>query len=241
MLQRARRRIDPVLLIMVAVIAVAMVAAFVCRIDSVTQLSAGTTGLPPTDIRVALVTHGGVGDLFWNQVAAGAYAAQREFGLEVRFDGSGDVQEQIRLVDNAVSQGFDVIVVSLADPDAMEDSIRGAVAAGITVFSINSGEERGREFGALLLILDEPTSALGVRQSAAVLQLIRRVADRGTAVVFGTPQPRHAYLIGDRFSILQKGGLRADLQRGDLSLDELTHAMAGGRDVQELELTVGDE
>ena len=96
-------------------------------------------------------------------------------------------------------------------------------------------------FGARLLILDEPTSALGVRQSAAVLQLIRRVADRGTAVVFVTPQPRHAYPIGDRFIILQKGGLRADLQRGDLSLDELTYAMAGGCDVQELELTVGDE
>ncbi len=59
------------------------------------------------------------------------------------------MQEQIRLVDNAVSLGFDVIVVSLADPDAMEDSIRGAVAAGITVFSINSGEEHGREFGAV--------------------------------------------------------------------------------------------
>ena len=72
LLQRVRRRIDPVLLIMVAVIAVAMVAAFVCRIDSVTELSAGTTGLPPTDICVALVTHGGVGDPFWDQVAAGA-------------------------------------------------------------------------------------------------------------------------------------------------------------------------
>ncbi len=149
LLQRARRRIDPVLVIMLAVIALAMLAAFVCRIDSVTQLTAGTTGLPPTDIRVAVVTHGGVGDPFWDQVAAGAHAAQREFGLEVRFDGSGDVQEQIRLVDNAVSQSYDVIVVSLADPDAMEDSIRGAVAAGITVFSINSGEERGREFGAI--------------------------------------------------------------------------------------------
>ena len=100
---------------------------------------------------------------------------------------------------------------------------------------------RAMHFGTRLLILDEPTSALGVRQSAAVLQLIRRVADRGTAVVFVTPQPRHAYLIGDRFIILQKGGLRADVQRGDLSLDELTYAMAGGRDVQELELTVGDE
>ncbi len=100
---------------------------------------------------------------------------------------------------------------------------------------------RAMHFGARLLILDEPTSALGVRQSAAVLQLIRRVADRGTAVVFVTPQPRHAYLIGDRFSILRKGGLRADVQRADLSLDELTYAMAGGRDVQELELTAGDE
>ena len=85
----------------------------------------------------------------------------------MRFDGSGDVQEQIRLVDNAVSQGFDVIVVSLADPDAMEDSIRGAVAAGITVFSINSGEERGREFGAVTHF-GQPDGVAGVSAGTAI-------------------------------------------------------------------------
>ena len=105
--------------------------------------------MPPTDIRVAMITHGGIGDPFWDEVAAGAFAAQREFGIELLYDGDGNVNEQVRLVDNAVALGYDVLIVSLADPDALEQSIRSAVVAGLVVMTINSGEERGREFGAV--------------------------------------------------------------------------------------------
>lgn len=135
--------------VLAGVIALAMVMAYVCRVDEEVSLQAGTGVLPPTDLRVAMVTHGGIGDPFWDEVAAGAFAAQREFGIELFYDGDGNVSEQIRMVDNAVALGYDVLIVSLADPDALEDSIRSAVAAGMTVMSINSGEERGREFGAV--------------------------------------------------------------------------------------------
>ena len=84
---------------------------------------------------------------FWDEVAAGAFAAQREFGIELFYDGDGNVNEQVRLFDNAVALGYDVLIVSLADPDAFEQSIRSAVEAGLLVMTINSGEERGREFG----------------------------------------------------------------------------------------------
>ncbi len=135
--------------IMAALIVLAMVGAYVCRVDHEISLQAGTGVLPPTDIRVAMVTHGGIGDPFWDEVAAGAFAAQAEFGIELFYDGDGQVAEQVRLVDNAVALGYDVLIVSLADPDALEDSIRSAVAAGLLVMTINSGEERGREFGAV--------------------------------------------------------------------------------------------
>ena len=130
-------------------VALAMVGAYVCRVDRDISLQAGTGVLPPTDIRVAMVTHGGIGDPFWDEVAAGAFAAQEEFGIELFYDGDGNVNEQVRLVDNAVALGYDVLIVSLADPDALEDSIRSAVEAGLLVMTINSGEERGREFGAV--------------------------------------------------------------------------------------------
>ena len=136
-------------LALVGLVALAMVAAYVCRVDQDISLQAGTGVLPPTELRVAMVTHGGIGDPFWDEVAAGAFAAQREFGIELFYDGDGNVNEQVRLVDNAVALGYDVLIVSLADPDALEQSIRSAVAAGLLVMTINSGEERGREFGAV--------------------------------------------------------------------------------------------
>ncbi len=135
--------------ILAGLIALAMVGAYVCRVDRDISLVAGTGVLPATDIRVAMITHGGIGDPFWDEVAAGAFAAQREFGIELFYDGDGNVNEQVRLVDNAIALGYDVLIVSLADPDALEDSIRAAVAQGVLVMSINSGEERGRAFGAV--------------------------------------------------------------------------------------------
>ena len=150
------RRIDrfanegwPRWVVLAGLIGVAMLMAYVCRVETDVSLQAGTGVLPPTDLRVAMVTHGGIGDPFWDEVAAGAFAAQREFGMELFYDGDGNVNEQIRMVDNAVAAGYDVLIVSLADPDALEDSIRAAVSAGIKVMTINSGEERGREFGAV--------------------------------------------------------------------------------------------
>ena len=134
---------------LLGLVVLAMVGAYVCRVDQEISLQAGTGVLPPTDLRVAMVTHGGIGDPFWDEVAAGAFAAQREFGIELFYDGDGNVSEQVRLVDNAVALGYDVLIVSLADPDALEQSIRSAVAAGLLVMTINSGEERGREFGAV--------------------------------------------------------------------------------------------
>lgn len=131
-----------------AVVGLTMFAAYLCRVDEIVRTQGQTAALPQIDLRIAMITHGGIGDPFWDQVAAGAQAAQREFGIELRYDGDGDINAQVRLVDNAIAQGYDVLIVSLADPDALENSVRAAVEAGLMVLSINSGEERGRAFGA---------------------------------------------------------------------------------------------
>jgi simple sugar transport system ATP-binding protein len=89
-------------------------------------------------------------------------------------------------------------------------------------------------FGARVLILDEPTSALGVRQSGLVLKYVLAAKDRGVSVVFITHNPHHAYLVGDRFYLLNRGRLTNAFERAEVELDELTKAMAGGAELDEL-------
>ena len=89
-------------------------------------------------------------------------------------------------------------------------------------------------FGARVLILDEPTAALGVKQSGVVLKYTAAARDAGLGVVFITHNPHHAYLVGDHFIILKLGQTVLDRTRDDVSLDELTTEMAGGSELDEL-------
>jgi simple sugar transport system substrate-binding protein len=101
------------------------------------------------DLTIAVVTHGGVGDAFWDVVKRGAEQAGADLGITVTYQGDGDPARQAGLIDTAVTQDVDGLVVSMANPDALEESIRGAVDAGIPVITINSGEDRSAEFGAI--------------------------------------------------------------------------------------------
>ena len=89
-------------------------------------------------------------------------------------------------------------------------------------------------FGAKVVILDEPTAALGVKQSGVVLKYIVRMRDAGLGVIFITHNPHHAYLVGNHFVILKLGRLVLDAKRDDLTLDQLTAEMAGGQELAEL-------
>jgi simple sugar transport system ATP-binding protein len=94
-------------------------------------------------------------------------------------------------------------------------------------------------FGARVLILDEPTSALGVRQSGVVLRYIRAAAERGLGVIFITHNPHHAYPVGDRFLLLNRGRSMGDFAKEDIALDELTRLMAGGAELEALQHELG--
>ena len=93
---------------------------------------------------------------------------------------------------------------------------------------------RAVHFGANVLILDEPTSALGVRQSGIVLKYVLAAKERGVSVVFITHNPHHAYLVGDYFYLLNRGQLANEFERDKVELDELTKAMAGGAELDAL-------
>ncbi|SDI04004.1 monosaccharide ABC transporter ATP-binding protein, CUT2 family [Arthrobacter subterraneus] len=89
-------------------------------------------------------------------------------------------------------------------------------------------------FGAKVLILDEPTAALGVKQSGVVLRYILQARDRGLGVIFITHNPHHAYPVGDRFLLLKRGKSIGYHHKKDITLDELTGQMAGGAELAEL-------
>ncbi|MFC9848985.1 ATP-binding cassette domain-containing protein [Streptomyces sp. NPDC060223] len=93
---------------------------------------------------------------------------------------------------------------------------------------------RAVHFGAKVLVLDEPTAALGVKQSGVVLKYVAAARDAGLGVVLITHNPHHAYLVGDRFVLLKRGTMSGSHLRDEITLDELTRQMAGGSELDDL-------
>jgi simple sugar transport system ATP-binding protein len=89
-------------------------------------------------------------------------------------------------------------------------------------------------FGAKVLILDEPTAALGVKEAGVVLRYIAQARARGLGVIFITHNVHHAYPIGDRFTILNRGRSYGTFSKAEMSRDDLVRMMAGGEELEEL-------
>ena len=94
---------------------------------------------------------------------------------------------------------------------------------------------RAIHFGAKVLILDEPTAALGVKQAGVVLRYVAQARDRGLGVVLITHNPHHAYPVGNRFLVLKRGRSLGSSDKSEISLEELTRQMAGGAELEALE------
>ncbi|EAU63265.1 ABC sugar transport ATP binding [Stigmatella aurantiaca DW4/3-1] len=95
-------------------------------------------------------------------------------------------------------------------------------------------------FGARVLILDEPTSALGVKQAGIVLRYVAQARARGCGVILVTHNPHHAWLIGDRFTILNRGRSQGTFSKDQITREELIQRMAGGRELEELTHELGE-
>jgi simple sugar transport system substrate-binding protein len=131
----------------------------------------------------AVVTHGSAGDSFWTVVKNGAEQAGKDLGVKVSYQSDGDPQKQSQLIDAAVNQKVDGLVVSMANPDALKSSIERAVQAGIPVITINSGADRSKEFGALTHVgQDEYVAGKGAGEklkAAGVTHLLCVVHEAG--------------------------------------------------------------
>ena len=117
--------------------------------------------------------------------------------------------------------------ISVRDPDQVVGTLSGGERQAVAI-------ARAVYFGANVLILDEPTSALGVRQSGIVLKYILQARELGKGVIFITHNPHHAYPVGDRFVLLQRGTLLGSYPKTQTTVEHLTEMMAGGAELKEL-------
>ncbi len=114
-----------------------------------TGKSEGASDAKNLNLTYAVITHGAPGDAFWDRVKSGAERAGKDYDVKVEYSSDPDPAKQSQLIDGAVADKVDGIVVSMANPDGLESSVKAAVAAGVPVVTINSGIEKFKDFGAI--------------------------------------------------------------------------------------------
>ncbi len=117
--------------------------------------------------------------------------------------------------------------IDIRDPEQAIGTLSGGERQAVVI-------ARAIYFGARVVILDEPTSALGVKQAGVVLRYVLEAKARGIAVIFISHNPHHAYLVGDRFYILNRGKLVHEYAKADITREDLIKAMAGGAELDAL-------
>jgi simple sugar transport system ATP-binding protein len=117
--------------------------------------------------------------------------------------------------------------IDIRDPEQPVGTLSGGERQSVAI-------ARAVYFGAKVLILDEPTAALGVKQAGVVLRYIVQAKQRGIGVIFITHNPHHAYPVGDHFVILRRGQVFGDFAKEDIPLEQLVQMMAGGADLEVL-------
>ncbi|MEE8407828.1 MAG: ATP-binding cassette domain-containing protein [Acidimicrobiia bacterium] len=117
--------------------------------------------------------------------------------------------------------------IDIRDPDQPVGTLSGGERQSVAI-------ARAVYFGAKVLILDEPTAALGVKQAGVVLKYIIQAKQRGIGVIFITHNPHHAYPVGDHFVILRRGQVLGDYTKDEVPLEQLVQLMAGGADLEVL-------
>lgn len=118
--------------------------------------------------------------------------------------------------------------IDIRDPEQAVGTLSGGERQSVAI-------ARAVYFGARVLILDEPTSALGVKQAGMVLRYIARARLQGVAVIFITHNPHHAYPVGDRFTILKRGKTMGTFNKAELPREEMIRMMSGMEDLERLE------
>jgi simple sugar transport system ATP-binding protein len=131
----------------------------------------------------------------------------------------------------AVKAVRDFGITRIDDGDRLVGGLSGGERQSLAI-------ARAVHFGARVLILDEPTAALGVKQASHVLRIVNEAKKRGLAVIFITHQVMHAMAVGDHFAVLIRGSIAADFRKGEKTREEITDLMAGGASMASLEAEI---
>ena len=171
----------------------------------------------------------GIATVFQDLATVPLMAIWRNFFLGSEpIKGSGPVRRiDIKQAKSVMRAEMAKMGIDVRDPDQMVGTLSGGERQAVAI-------ARAVYFGAKLLILDEPTSALGVKQSGVVLRYIVQARNRGLGVIFITHNPHHAYPVGDRFVVLNRGRMLGAWDKGRISRDELVRMMAGGAELEQL-------
>jgi len=148
---------------------------------------------------------------------------KKGWGPFARFD--------IAHADQAVVMELAEIGIDVRDPSQAVGTLSGGERQCLAI-------ARAVYFGARVLILDEPTSALGVHQAAIVLKYVAQARNRGLGVIFISHNIHHAYAVADRFTLLNRGRSKGTFRRSEITRDEVLHVMAGGEDLRRVELEI---
>lgn len=129
----------------------------------------------------------------------------------------------------ALEQIAEMGITRISDADQLVGTMSGGERQALAI-------ARALYFGARLLILDEPTAALGVKEAAIVIKQINRAREKGVALIFITHNATHAMAVGDSFSVLMQGRILAQFRRGERTRNEVLDLMAGGESLAAPEL-----
>ena len=140
----------------------------------------------------------------------------------------------VKKADRITREELDKIGIQVRDTSQPVATLSGGERQSVAI-------ARAIYFGAKALILDEPTSALGVKQAAIVLRYVARAREQGIAVVFISHNVHHAYAIGDRFTVLNHGRSEGTFDKEEVSMQELEKLMAGGAELEKLEAELESE
>jgi len=141
------------------------------------------------------------------------------------------IYDRKRANEIAVREMRELGITRITDGDRLVGGLSGGERQALAI-------ARAVHFGASVLILDEPTAALGVKEAAHVLRIILQARQKGVAVIFITHNVVHALTVGDHFAVLIRGAKAADFRKGELSREAITDLMAGGEHMAELEAEI---
>src|ERR1700757_93321 len=152
-------------------------------------------------------------------------------GRELTKGGGPFCRFDVGRADRIVVKELAQIGIDLRDPAQAVGTLSGGERQCVAI-------ARAVHFGARVLILDEPTSALGVHQAAIVLKYVAQARQRGLGVVFISHNIHHAYAVADRFTLLNRGASKGTFRRADFPGDGGRRARAGGEDLRRVEMEI---